>query len=177
MDWVVISFSRGSFHPRDQTHVSWLQVDSLPLSHLWSPRSRVEFKRLCFFLSFFFLKKKKKNIPCYTLHPRTYSTPHLFCSYPILCLWKPLIYSLYLQVQFFLKILYISEIIQFFSLSDLLSIMPSKSNSSVVNSKIFFFFWLNILLCVYISVSTSVPISIYLSISHLFLIHSSVDGH
>ena len=105
MEWVAISFSRGSFWSRDQTHISWLQVDSLPLSHLWSPRSRAEYKNLCFFLSFF-----KKTYPAIHYMPELIyliigslwlSTPHLFCSYPILCLWKPLIYSLYLQVQFF----------------------------------------------------------------------------
>ena len=37
LEWVAISFSRGSCWPRDGTQVSWqlpaLQVDSLPLSH------------------------------------------------------------------------------------------------------------------------------------------------
>ena len=51
LEWVAISFSRGSFQPRDWTHVSYafpaLQVDSLPLRHLgehsvlssWSPQT------------------------------------------------------------------------------------------------------------------------------------------
>ena len=37
--WVVISFSRGSSWPRDQTRLSARQVDSSPLSHLGSPTS------------------------------------------------------------------------------------------------------------------------------------------
>ena len=37
LKWVAISFSRGSSQPRDQTHVSCWQADSLPLSHLGSP--------------------------------------------------------------------------------------------------------------------------------------------
>ena len=32
LEWVAISFSRGSSHPRDQTKSAW-QADSLPLSH------------------------------------------------------------------------------------------------------------------------------------------------
>ena len=37
LDWVAISFSRGSFWPRDQTLVSCIQMDSLPLSHQGGP--------------------------------------------------------------------------------------------------------------------------------------------
>ena len=40
LEWIAISFSRGSSQPRDQTRISCLlhwQVDSLPLSHLRSP--------------------------------------------------------------------------------------------------------------------------------------------
>ena len=33
LEWVAISFSRGSSQPRDQIFVSCIQVDSLPLSH------------------------------------------------------------------------------------------------------------------------------------------------
>ena len=36
LEWVAISFSRGSFQPRDQTLLHW-QADSLPLSHQGSP--------------------------------------------------------------------------------------------------------------------------------------------
>ena len=39
LEWVAISFSRGSSQPRDQTHISCLlhwQVDSFPLNHLGS---------------------------------------------------------------------------------------------------------------------------------------------
>ena len=35
LEWVVISFSRGSSPPRDRTRA--LQVDSLPLSHQKTP--------------------------------------------------------------------------------------------------------------------------------------------
>jgi len=35
LEWVAVSFSRGSSQPRDQTHIS--QADSLPLSHQGSP--------------------------------------------------------------------------------------------------------------------------------------------
>ena len=41
LEWVAISFSRGSSRPRDQTHVSYkslaLQADSLLVSHLFPP--------------------------------------------------------------------------------------------------------------------------------------------
>ena len=42
LEWVAISFSKGSSQPRDQTHVSCMhllhwQADSLPLHHLESP--------------------------------------------------------------------------------------------------------------------------------------------
>ena len=41
LEWVAISFSRGSSRPWDQTHVSCaspaLQADSLPLGHQGSP--------------------------------------------------------------------------------------------------------------------------------------------
>ena len=37
LEWVAISSSRGSSWPRDWTRISCLQVDSLPLRHLWSP--------------------------------------------------------------------------------------------------------------------------------------------
>ena len=33
LEWVAISFSKGSSQPRDQTHVSRIEADSLPLSH------------------------------------------------------------------------------------------------------------------------------------------------
>ena len=42
LEWVAISFSRGSFWPRDRTRILHLlhwQTDSLPLSHLGSPWS------------------------------------------------------------------------------------------------------------------------------------------
>ena len=37
LEWVAISYSRGSSQPRDRTHLLHRQVDSLPLSHLGSP--------------------------------------------------------------------------------------------------------------------------------------------
>ena len=37
LKWAVISFSRGSSQPRDQTHPLHWQVDSLPLCHLGKP--------------------------------------------------------------------------------------------------------------------------------------------
>ena len=37
LEWVAISFSRGSSQPRDQTHPLHWQVDSLPLCHLGKP--------------------------------------------------------------------------------------------------------------------------------------------
>ena len=41
LEWVAISFSRGSSRPRDRSHVSWmsseLQADSFLISHLGSP--------------------------------------------------------------------------------------------------------------------------------------------
>ena len=37
LDWVAVSFSRGSFQPRDQTQVSPLQADSLPAKLPWMP--------------------------------------------------------------------------------------------------------------------------------------------
>ena len=37
LEWVAISFSRGSSWPRDQTPISW-QASSLPLGHLGNPR-------------------------------------------------------------------------------------------------------------------------------------------
>ena len=39
LEQVAISFSRGSYPPRDRTHVSGWAGDSLPLSHLGSPFS------------------------------------------------------------------------------------------------------------------------------------------
>ena len=39
LEWVVISFSRGSSWPRTWTKVSCIAADSLPLSHLGSPCS------------------------------------------------------------------------------------------------------------------------------------------
>ena len=38
LELVTISSSRGSSGPRDQTYVSYRQVDSLPLSHLGDPQ-------------------------------------------------------------------------------------------------------------------------------------------
>ena len=37
LEWVAIPSSKGSSQPRDQTQVSTLQADSLPLSHQGSP--------------------------------------------------------------------------------------------------------------------------------------------
>ena len=37
LEWVAVSFSKGSSWPRDRTHISCLEVDSLPLRHLGSP--------------------------------------------------------------------------------------------------------------------------------------------
>ena len=37
LEWVVISFSRGSFQPRINPHLLHWQAGSLPLSHLGSP--------------------------------------------------------------------------------------------------------------------------------------------
>ena len=37
LEWVAISFFRASSQPRDWTSISVWQVDSLPLSHRWSP--------------------------------------------------------------------------------------------------------------------------------------------
>ena len=51
VEWVAISFSRGSFHPRDRAWVSYIcilhwQVDCLPPSHLGNPSIRMlQFKR------------------------------------------------------------------------------------------------------------------------------------
>ena len=43
LEWVVISFCRGSCPPRD-----WAgQVDSSPLSHLGSPRLQEDFEQVC----------------------------------------------------------------------------------------------------------------------------------
>ena len=39
LEWVVVSYSRGSFWPRNRTHVSWLQANSLPRSSWRSPYS------------------------------------------------------------------------------------------------------------------------------------------
>ena len=38
LEWVAISFSRGSSQPGDGTHVSCIARRFLPLSHQWSPR-------------------------------------------------------------------------------------------------------------------------------------------
>ena len=40
-EWVATSFPRGSFQPRDQTCISCVAGDSLPLSHQGSPSTRV----------------------------------------------------------------------------------------------------------------------------------------
>ena len=49
LEWVAISFSRGSSSPRDQPVSPALQVDSLPLSRLRSPITFVSFcKKLAF---------------------------------------------------------------------------------------------------------------------------------
>ena len=50
--WVTISYSRGSFQPRDHTCFLYLlhwQVDSLPLSHLGSPLLPGHFTISCWF--------------------------------------------------------------------------------------------------------------------------------
>ena len=39
LEWVAISFSKGSSWPRDWTHESACQADSLPVSHLGNPSS------------------------------------------------------------------------------------------------------------------------------------------
>ena len=41
LEWIAISYSRGSSWPRDQTHISW-QADSLQLGHLGSLGKSVE---------------------------------------------------------------------------------------------------------------------------------------
>ena len=40
LEWVAISYSKGSSRPRDRTHVSCIAGGSLPLSHLDGPASR-----------------------------------------------------------------------------------------------------------------------------------------
>ena len=52
LEWVAISFSRGSSQPRDRTWSPALQEDSLPLSHHGSP---CVFPYILFFLSLLFL--------------------------------------------------------------------------------------------------------------------------
>ena len=48
LEWVAISFSKGSSRPRDRTMSHW-QVDSLPLCHLGSPLStELVAKNFCF---------------------------------------------------------------------------------------------------------------------------------
>ena len=42
LEWVPISFSRGSSWPRDQTHISCIAADSLPLRHWGSPSSYLQ---------------------------------------------------------------------------------------------------------------------------------------
>jgi len=37
LEWVTVSFSRGSSQPQDQTHVSCIAADPLPLSHQGLP--------------------------------------------------------------------------------------------------------------------------------------------
>ena len=45
LEWVAISFSKGSFWPRDRIHISWVSCTGwqipLPLSHLGSPVNTV----------------------------------------------------------------------------------------------------------------------------------------
>ena len=41
LEWVAISFSRGSSQPRDQTTSPALQTDSILLNHLGSPHSNI----------------------------------------------------------------------------------------------------------------------------------------
>ena len=53
LEWVAISFSRGSFWPRDRTpHLLHWQAGSLPLSHLGSPLSSLLLKILLLLYSF-----------------------------------------------------------------------------------------------------------------------------
>ena len=53
LEWVVISFSRGSFWPRDRTpHLLHWQAGSLPLSHLGSPPSSLLLKFFLLLYSF-----------------------------------------------------------------------------------------------------------------------------
>ena len=40
LEWVAVPSSRGSFQPRDQTHISYITGGSLPLSHQGSPSIR-----------------------------------------------------------------------------------------------------------------------------------------
>ena len=47
LQWVVISFTRGSSWPRDQTCISSWQADSLPLSHLGSPIKKFANNKCC----------------------------------------------------------------------------------------------------------------------------------
>ena len=51
LEWVAISFSRGSCWPRDQTClscISWMQRDSLSLSHWGSPLLEYKFLKIFF---------------------------------------------------------------------------------------------------------------------------------
>ena len=55
-EWVAISFSRGSSWPREQTHVSCWQVDSLPLNCQGS-----HWRKICLNENVFFKKKTRKR--------------------------------------------------------------------------------------------------------------------
>ena len=56
LEWVAISFSRGSSQPRDQTHISCIGRYSLPLSHQGSPNHSIQLWNVKL------LKKKKKSL-------------------------------------------------------------------------------------------------------------------
>ena len=54
LEWTAILFSKGSSQPRDQTHISCLQADSLPLSHMGNPQIYTDHTYIHDFFLFFF---------------------------------------------------------------------------------------------------------------------------
>ena len=68
LQWVAISFTRGSSWPRDQTCISSWQVDSLPLSHLGSPIKKSQIRNAS--------KGVEEKEPSYTVTGNVNWSPH-----------------------------------------------------------------------------------------------------
>ena len=74
LEWVAIPFSRGFPDPGNEPRSPALQVDSLPLSHLWSP---INYDRFIKWNAIFWLKSGNNEVSIHSCCLITKSCPTL----------------------------------------------------------------------------------------------------